>query len=624
KHDRLSKPQVALLRRWIESGAPWPDAKRRREILESEWERPSGEDGVLVRTSGGLSDEWTFRRYQSDALWAYRVVSAPEVPWSSLAADQDRHAIDAFISRRLRRAELEAAPAADRRSLLRRVSLSLTGLPPTTKETESFLAGTSEDAYSKLVDRLLDSPQYGVRMAQHWLDVTRHADSDGFSRDTFRPDAWKYRDWVVTSFNADKPYDRFVVEQLAADELKNTPSEVQSPLGFLWRGPWEHTAMSVAAVTRQLWLDDVTNSVGVTFLASELRCARCHDHKFDPIPTRDYYRVQAVFASTQHQKGFGKYEIRPRPSEPSRILLSGSLDSPGDQVFPGVLSAVTGDHRVPKKPKGRRRSLAEWIASPENPLTARVIVNRVWQWHFGRGLVATPNNFGQTGSRPTHPKLLDWLTKKFVADQWSLKKLHRRILTSATYRRSSRPAHIEKAKTIDPTNELLSHFSPRRLSVEELRDSMLAVTGELNLARGGPSVYPEIHWEVAFQPRLLMGKLAPPYEPDSRRKDRNRRSLYAARLRGLPNPFLEVLNHPGTDLSCERRDETTVTPQAFTLLHGEFTQERALALADRAFKESETLEGRIASAYRLAYGRAPSEREATLSKSHVLDLARLH
>ena len=294
ENDRLSEEQVGWIKQWVAAGAPWPDANRRAELAATaRWDESQG---VTVATSGGLGEEWTNRRYQQEDLWAFQPVKNPEVP----AVAGVEHPIDAFLRVEQQRRGLDArAEEADRRTLLRRLTVDLTGLPPTLEELEAFLADQEEGAYEQVVDRLLGSPRYGEQQARHWLDVTRYADTSGFSNDFERPNAWRYRDYVIRSFNDDKPYDRFITEQLAGDELDPDDPEMLIAVGYLRMGPWEHTSMTVAAVTRQQYLDDVTQHVGVSLLAQGLRCAACHDHKFDPVPTRDYYRIQSVFATTQ-------------------------------------------------------------------------------------------------------------------------------------------------------------------------------------------------------------------------------------------------------------------------------------------------------------------------------------
>jgi hypothetical protein len=579
----------------------------------------------------------------------------------------------------------------------------------------------------------------------------RYADSAGFSNDFMRPHAWRYRDYVVRSFNADKPYDQFLIEQLAGDELEGAGPEQLLATGFLRMGPWEHTSMSVAAVTRQQFLDDVTNSVGEVFLGQVLRCCKCHDHKFDPLPTRDYYRMQALFAPMQiahrqvpfqpfehidpldrlmarsrkllnraetrlaelkqkhaaavdaRQRDFGTRSLIELPLEargdpryaglddrekglrkvlqkrveyfrreltaqeplalgvyngplnvrrtnalrlqvpPAAqragetqsifVLAGGALESRGEEVAPGVLSVrLTGQANpkehpqvgTPQSSDGRRLALARWMVRADNPLTARVIVNRIWQQHFGdRGLVRTPNNFGKTGSKPTHPQLLDFLATWLVDHDWSIKKLHRLIMTSSAYRRASRHAD-PSVRQHDPDNKLLAVYPVRRLAAEEIRDSLLSVTGELNLEPGGPPAYPEINWQVALQPRHVMGSVAPAYQPHATRAERHRRSLYTVCIRTLRDPLLEVFNQPGSEQSCERRDETTVTPQVFTLWNGQFAHDRALALAVRVSSLVDDWDERVDVAFRLALGRSATKSQRGLAIDHVRRMTEHH
>lgn len=761
-NDKLSADQVDDIRRWIGAGAPWPDPTR-FVAKPDVWSGAA--DGVKVPTSGGLSPDWTNRKYKPEDLWAYQPIAKPAAPQLKASDDLRRNDVDAFILLK-QQAKGITTPAAraDRLTLLRRATFDVTGLPPTPAEADAFLADDAPDAFDRLIDRLLDSPAYGEQQARHWQDVVRYADTSGFSNDFERPNSWRYRDYVIRSFNADKPYDRFIVEQIAGDELAPKNPEMLIAVGYLRMGPWEHTGMTVAAVTRQQWLDDVTNSVGVTFLAQGLRCASCHDHKFDPVPTRDYYRLQAVFASTQFaerqasflpdenvrgseqqrkmtedrlasvnaeqarlrkkgelavaaflkEKGVSKIEDLPPEQRPKKdylgplaglekrdlslrkinmksesylerelqryeplalsvysglsnnytsvkprnpmaaakgktkgvglptdevqkvhILANGSLESAGDEVTPGVLSCVAGSNdsaeptdwnRIPTSTEGRRLKLARWIASPQNTLTARVMVNRIWQQHFGRGLVATPNNFGKMGGKPTHPELLDWLASWFIENGWSVKKLHRLMMTSATYQQSGSvdDGALAEINRIDPKNELLSYYPPRRLAAEEIRDAMLAVTGELNAERGGPGVFPEINWEVAFQPRHIMGSVAPAYLPSLTPKERNRRTIYAFRYRTLPDPMLEVFNRPASETSCERRDETTITPQAFALFNGQFTASRSLALAAAVEKVADTPAGRIEQAFRRIYGRKPTADEQSACAAHYGKMVERH
>ena len=688
ENDKLSAEQIGYIKEWITAGAPWPDAKRVVAILKEA--DPWGEtDGVMVKTSGGLDAGWTNRKYDPQKLWAYQPVSKPAVPAKG-------HPVDAFVEARLPKG-LAVAPQAEAVTLIRRVTYNLTGLPPTPKQTFEFVAAwkkDSESAWVALIDRLLASPHYGEQMAQHWLDVVRYADSAGFSNDYPRPHAWRYRDYVVRAFNADKPYDQFVREQIAGDELKPNDPDHLIATGFLRMGPWEHTAMSVAAVTRQQYLDDVVNSVGVTFLANELRCAKCHDHKFDPIPTKDFYRMQAVFGSIsfmerklpwqsfenitgiqadrerylRQQKttairsittlpeadrpvqefdkdseriGQGKVNNKRRQqlkfqlkrstplafsvandaNDRIHILKGGSIETPQAEVSPGVLSLFSGSEKsasVTSEKSGRRTELAQWITSRENPLTARVIVNRVWQWHFGQAIAGNPNNFGGTGKLPTHPELLDWLAATFMEEGWSFKKLHRRILTSATYQRAVAHPTPETLAKLDPNKTSHAVFIPRRLTAEELRDAMLAVSGELNRAQGGIPAHPEINEEVAMQPRHIMGSVGPAYQADPKPAQRNRRTLYAERIRTLADPMLEVFNKPGPDVSCERRETATIAPQAFTLMNSPIIHARALAFAARLEREKPgDLNLQIARAFQLTFQRQPSPAEMKACRDHI-------
>ncbi len=675
KEKRLAAESIDALRRWIDAGAPW------------------GQDQAAA------GPKWS---YQPEDLWAFQPVKRHPAP--AVAP------IDFFLDRKLRERGLEPAPPADRVTLIRRATYDLTGLPPSPEEVDAFEKDQSPDAFERVVERLLASPGYGERWGRHWLDVVRYADSDGYSNDYERPNAWRYRDYVIRSFNQDKPYDRFILEQIAGDELDPGDPESLVATGFLRMGPWEHTGMSVEAVTRQMFLDDVTHNTAATFLALTLNCARCHDHKFDPLPTRDYYRWQAVFANTvfdQRPAPFRQWEKHPgleaglagmqevirrndakiagydetvkqtvlkkhgvarvqdlpagvlaealrkkdsvSPEEFERlkvyqkrrelyrrsvdryrqlaysvknqggaetyVLVGGNLRSPGEKVSPAA-PGVAGGVEIPGAMEGRRLALARWIASPSNPLTARVMVNRIWHYHFGKGLAATPNNFGKMGKRPTHPELLDWLAGYFVETGWSVKQMHRLMLRSAAYRRGSRPAD-PRAAEVDPDNQLLSYFSPRRLEAEELRDSILAVAGELSPDAGGPGTLPEINEDVAVQPRHIMGTLAPAWRPSATRRERNRRTIYTYQKRSLVDPMVEVFNGPSLEESCERRDASNVPTQVFALFNGKFAHDMSLALAARIEKLWGDREQQIEHAFRLAYGRPPGEGERRLAIAHL-------
>jgi len=651
---RLPADAVAAIRRWIDSGAAFP----------------------APAAASAVTDKWS--TYKSGDLWAFRPLKRQ---WDS------KLNIDNF---------LPPAPSADRRTLIRRVTFDLTGLPPTPEEVTAFLNDKSPNAWPRLIDRLLASPRYGERWGRHWLDVVRYADSSGYSNDFERPNAWRYRDYVIRSFNADKPYDQFIREQLSGDELDPNNAESLIATGFLRAGPWEHTGMSVEAVTRQLFLDDVTHSTASTFLGLTLGCARCHDHKFDPLPTRDYYRFQAIFATTEFarpqvpflpsentagmeagrahmkeviaetQRQMGRFDMKrkdvdpekyeefklfqkhfqlhkesadrfepkafcvssgpregetdggptlkyPKPADykPPRVhvLTGGNIQSPADEVEPGVLSLVERYANfpapaIPTTVAGRRLALANWIADPRHPLTARVMVNRIWQHHFGQGLAADPCNFDKMGKKPTHPDLLDWLASYFIDTKWSVKAVHRAILLSKAYQSVA--------------------LAPRRLEAEELRDSILAVSGELSPSAGGPGTFPQINDDVARQPRHAMGSLQPLYRPSARKADRNRRSIYSFQQRSLIDPMIEVFNGPTLDLSCERRESSTIPTQAFALFNAQFVHDMALAMANRLHQSERTPEARIERAFQLAFNRAPTAEELRTVLAHLKAMTARH
>ncbi len=695
ENDKLSIEQTDHIRNWIEGGAPWPGPESLSNLLKEK--DPWFADGsVKVKTSGGLSEDWTNRKYEESKLWAYQPISKPNLRTND-------HPVDALI--RARSPEgLSVALSAEALTLIRRVTFDLTGLPPKPREVQAFKMAWEKDrdgAWEDLIDQLLASPHYGEQMARHWLDVVRYADSAGFSNDYPRPHAWRYRDYVVRSFNNDKPYDQFVREQIAGDEIKPKDPDHLIATGFLRMGPWEHTAMSVKAVTRQQYLDDVVNSVGVTFLANELRCAKCHDHKFDPIPTRDYYRMQAIFAPVTFserklpwqdfenrigikkdheryqrlikEKGIRSITSLPEADRPVsqfdkeseraghskvnnkrrqqlnyqlkranpsvfsvingapdkiHILKGGSIESPQEEVSPGILSLFEGSEELASltnNKNGRRKELAKWITSKNNPLTARVIVNRIWQWHFGQGLAGNPNNFGGTGKFPTHPELLDWLAATFIEGDWSVKKIHRYILTSSTYQRSASHPDPQALARLDPENISYASFKPRKLTAEELRDSMLAVSGELNPTLGGIPCHPEINEEIAMQPRHIMGSVGPAYQADPLPSQRNRRTLYAERIRTLADPMLEVFNKPGPDLSCERRETATIAPQAFTMLNSPIIRSRALAFAARLQKERPgNINEQVRRAFQLTYHRMPHDIEMKMSLEYLANSKKEH
>ena len=604
--------------------------------------------------------------------WSFRPRGNPSVPVFESAADRAwiRNPIDAFILAALKKEHLAPAPKADRATLIRRVTYDLTGLPPAPAEVAAFVRDESPDAYPKLIDRLLDSPQYGERWGQHWLDVVRYAETDGFEYDTHRHDAWRYRDYVIRSFNRDKPYDQFIREQLAGDEISAIDEEMRVAAGFNRLGPLRKNAGNQDVTSsRNEVLTEMTNVVGAALLGVTLGCARCHDHKFDPIRQKDYYRIQAYFAaahekdvplagageqaewkakaepiekeikalkkamgearSEQAKAEFGRkieaveaqlpealpalFSVADDPVDitPIHVLARGDYQSKGESVAPRPLGVLLPEG-APEPPRGTtvlRNQLAGWILAPDNPLTARVIVNRVWQYHFGRGIVATPNDFGRMGERPSHPELLDYLANEFIASGWRFKALHRMILLSNAYQQSFQSPSAKMAQEKDPNNKLLWHFERRRLEAEEIRDSALAIAGALNPKPGGPSVI------VPVDPDLLKQLYKPAQWKVTRdEEEHNRRSIYLIAKRNFRLPIMEVFDAPDYQLSCARRESSTHAPQALELLNGAFTNRMARVFADRLQREAgPSKTGAIDLAYRLVAGRGPNAREKRLA-----------
>lgn len=559
--------------------------------------------------------------------WAFQPPKPAELP-----AVQDRswivNPIDRFILARLETEKLTPAPPAEPRALVRRVYLDLIGLPPTIEEQDAFLRDTRPDAYDRLVRTLLSRPEYGERWARRWLDVARFAETNGYERDAIKPNAWRYRDYVIRSLNRDTPYNRFLTEQLAGDELDNADAETRIATGFLRLGPWDDEPADPAQDEYDQ-LDDIVSATSDTFLGLTLGCARCHDHKFEPITQLDYYRMAAIFRPLQRPK-IGRFELdvplggSAVDSEPQRqlrgyvmtesivyvpvtpLLHRGQAAAGGPSVAPGtpaVLSPTQPDFPPLETATTRRRlTLARWLTSPDHPLTARVIVNRVWQGHFGEGLVRTPNDFGVGGEEPTHPELLDWLACWFVDHGWSLKRLHELILTSATYRMSARIDTTVKQS--DPENRLISHRSSHRLEAEVIRDSVLASTGRLNRQFYGPSVYPEIPGQ-ALESHSDPNQVWKPFDPDVA----DRRTIYAMMKRSLMVPMLEVLDVCDATRSSGKRNVTSVAPQALTLFNGDFINRQSRAMARRLILQADSFPAQMDLAYRLTLARSPNRAE---------------
>lgn len=571
--------------------------------------------------------------------------------------------IDEMVNSRLEKAGLTPSPEAPKEVLVRRLYFDLTGLPPTPAQIAEFVNDKRPDAWARLVDRLLDSPHYGERWAQHWLDVARFAETDGFEYDTHRLDAFRFRDYVIRAFQNDKPYDRFVIEQLAGDELAPEEQETLIASGFNRLGPLRKNAGNQeVASSRNEVLTEMTNAVGAAFLGVTVGCARCHDHKFDPIRQSDYYRMQAYFAATvendfplspegdlkawegkikpidaeikrlqgqmkllgESDKGpiamkieeLEKSKPAPPPTvftvksdmekaSPIHMLNRGDYAAKGDAVGMRPLGVLLPDGAPEwEKTNKPRLELAKWVVSKDNPLTARVMVNRIWSYHFGQGIVTTPNDFGRMGGKPSHPEILDYLAKEFMDNGWSVKHIHRLILNSKTWKQSSSTVNA-KAQEMDPENKLLWKWSRRRLEAEEIRDSMLAISGQLNTKQFGPSIMVPIDQELV---NALYKPTQWQVHPDP--AEHNRRSIYLIYKRNLHLPMMEVFDAPDALVSCPRRETSTHAPQALELLNGGFANQQAEALAKRLETLSKGNKLRMVNeGYRLATGRLPNPEE---------------
>ncbi|MEW4527179.1 DUF1549 and DUF1553 domain-containing protein [Maioricimonas sp. JC845] len=556
--------------------------------------------------------------------WAFHPIESPVVP-----AVEDpgwcRTPIDFFVLARLEQAGLEPVEAAGREALLRRVTFDLTGLPPTPAERAAFLEDDSDEAWETVVERLLASPAYGERWAQHWLDLVRFAETDGFEHDKVRPQAWRYRDWVIEALNADVPYDEFIAWQLAGDLLAPDDPQAQIATGFLLCGP-DMPDINLKQERRHNFLNDMTANVGEVLMGLQFGCARCHDHKADPISQFDFYRLRAFFEPidlfTDHplpgmvkdDKAVRARVVRNGKGQSDSFLwIRGDFRRKGPRVqpaFPRVVNPGETEVAIDSGAADRRLALVDWLTDQGNPLTARVIVNRVWQHHFGTGLSPTPSDFGLMGIEPSHSELLDWLARDLMEHGWSLKRLHRQIVMSSVYRLASHPtgdsgpdATWNRLVEADPDNELLGRSPRRRLEAEAIRDAMLAASGRLNLKRGGPGVRPPLPPEVVVT--LLKNQW--PVTKDA--AEHNRRSIYLFVRRNLRFPFLEVFDKPDTNLSCSVRSETTIAPQALHLLNSEFSLECARQLAARLESIGGSEQERIEQCWQLVLGRQPDAAE---------------
>jgi hypothetical protein len=700
--EQIPQPEIEILRAWVDQGAPWPE--RDAGKVDSEW--------------------WAFRTPQRPPVPQLPGVPLPGVPLPGVSElpggpndDAAPAAIDAFLLAKLRGAGLEPAAEAGRLTLLRRACFDLLGLPPTAEQITTFLADTAPGSWQRLIDSLLESPRYGEKWGQHWLDLVRYGDTSGFEQDPYILEAWRYRDYVVKSFNDDKPYDRFVQEQLAADELWPEDSEARTGTGYYRVGTNRDMLFKVEDQNRVEKLTDYVDTTSQVFLGLTVGCARCHDHKFDPIPQRDFYRLQAVFAPAINDRVFLEYNsarlydiaansrefrlrqigdqlaamLRPvrerlrqeriaplpadtraafdlKPEERSEqqqalvaktepairvnddevrdalsnadaealrgiekslvsmftgysappmapgvidvgreaprtfLAIRGNWQQPGEEVSPGFPSCVGGGD-VPQPElhatgTGRRKALAEWITGEANPLFARVMVNRIWQHHFGAGLLKSSSDFGVRAGQPTHPELLDWLALEFRGRGYSIKQMHRLMMNSSAYRRSS--ATTPAAQQRDPLNELLSHFGRRQLSAEEIRDAVLQVSGTLNLKMGGVPVVPPLEKEELHG---IIGRPESAWRVSPDPAEHTRRSIYVLRRRTFQQPMMAAFDAPDGVLSCSRRNESTTAPQALALLNSGFMLRQSEAAASHIHD--------VDGAFQRILGRRPSAAEQT-------------
>ena len=565
--------------------------------------------------------------------WSLQPIVRPKVPQLE-GFTQPLHPIDAFILAKLQVEDITPASKADRRTLIRRVFHDLIGLPPTKREIEAFVQDDGEQAWINLVDRLLDSPHYGERWGRYWLDLARYADTSGYERDQEKPFAWKYRDWVVEALNADMPFDQFIIEQLAGDEIPHRTEKSVIATGFLRLGSWNDEPNDQADYQYER-LEDLVHTTSSAFLAFTVKCARCHDHKFDAITQEDYYRMASAFwagpipagsranlgGPTNETLGFkevlGWTDLSSTPS-PLHVLKNGERHHPLGEVIPASLSSVpTLEKRFTPPPKEsktshRRLQLARWIADPKNPLTPRVLVNRLWQHHFGKAIVRTPNNFGFLADPPTHPKLLDWLASEFLANGRSLKFMHRLILTSQTWQQSSLHPDSELLTQRDSGNRLWWRAERRRLDAESLRDALLHASGDLDFTVGGESFRPTISNEAleGLSKKQAAWQASP---PDAQK----RRSLYMFLKRGLLPPMMTTFDLCDPTLSCGKRDVTVVPTQALALLNNQFVHDRSSHLARHIATNTQETKEQIKRAFSHILNRQPAEEEWGISHNHL-------
>lgn len=603
----LPAAQAERIRTWINEGAAWPDT---------------------------LAGKESFREH-----WSFRPLKRPPVP-----GPPETHPVDAFIRQRLQAKGLSLSPPAERRTLLRRVHLDLTGLPPSPDEVDAFLSDQAPGAYERLVDRLLASPHFAERWGRHWLDLARFAESDGYENDRLRPDAWRFRDWVIDAWNRDLPFDQFTIEQLAGDLLPNATPAQRVAAGFHRNTLWNSAASADKEEFRTLAVKDRVDTTATAWMGLTAGCAKCHTHKYDPLTQKEYYQLYAFFNSTEDDEvavDGGKAPTLRTYDRPSYVHVRGNFLQKGEAVAPGTPAFLPPLR--PRSDEADRLDLARWLVDPRHPLTPRVAVNFVWQHLFGQGLVPTPENYGLSGQPPTHPELLDYLASVFTAPdrsveakkqgtkeekasstpphfhtstlglRWSMKRLIRLIVTSAAYQQSSaaspnpqsairNPKSPSNPQSVDPENRLLWRQNRIRVEAEIVRDLALSASGLLDPKLGGPSIvppFPEGLLEQQFTNEAL--KLPGP--------ERHRRGVYIHVQRTLPHPTLAAFDGADGNQTCVRRDRTTTPIQALTLLNNPVFLESARALGERVRKLPGPPEERLRQAFRLCLSRLPTDAE---------------
>ena len=611
--SRLPDEQVQAFEKWIVLGAPFPATRSEPSAMSQ-------------------------RMQAAQSHWAFQPLSSAPPP-TVKRDDWLCNDVDRFILAKLEQHHLSPSPPADRETLIRRVTLDLIGLPPAPEEVRQFVGNAAPDAYEQLVDRLLASPHYGERWGRHWLDLARYADSSGFHNDLDRPWAWKYRDYVIDSFNEDKPYARFVAEQLAGDEVPAADQNSWIATGFARNGPSNDDNMGKTEAALKQYradqLDDVVSTTASVFLGLTLGCSRCHDHKTDPFPTEDYYSLLAIFNGTEE---FGQTPTNATPKKKDSkeideqqqmlarverraqvpatfVMRRGNASSLGDEVQPAMPRVLARqpiafpETPIDGKSSLRRLTLAQWITSPDNALTWRVLANRIWQHHFGRGLVATPSNFGFTGEAPSHPELLDFLAGQLIENGGRWKPLHKLLVMSATYQQATQGE--SQTLAADPSNIWLSRMSLRRLESEALRDSILTASGKLNRQLGGPGIKPQLPAELIPASQRNKWPLIKEEQPEHWR-----RSVYIYSKRQLLMPMMELFDAPTTTDSCAVRSQSVVPTQALVLMNDQFVESQAGFLARRVLDQAS--EGQsVPLMFQFTLGRLPSAEQLEQAEQFV-------